>query len=381
MKASGRKANCLELFCGAGGLGLGLEQAGFQIAYANDIDVDSCETYRANHPKTELDCRDIHDLDFKALARKFFPEGLDLLAGGPPCQGFSTVGSKRERDPRNNLFYEYLRAVYELQARFILFENVSGFQRLYEGRAFEALTGELRSLGYSFCWGVLDAFDFGLPQRRLRSIIVGWRKDSAAVELPTPSAKGKRLSLMDAIGDLPPLEAGEASSQYLCAPQNEYQMNLRKGSQELTEHSSSQYGKKMREILRRIPPGGSVKDLPLRLRPKSYFANTYARLLPDQPSPTITRNFSTPSSSRCVHPFQNRALTTREGARLQGFPDSYRFVGSKTSKNLQIGNAVPPVLGRKVGEQIAQALSQGKQRAPRLPLKTPGALEARGDSF
>ena len=120
----------------------------------------------------------------------------------------------------------------------------------------------------------------------------------------------------------------------------------------------------MREILSLIPPGGSVADLPERLRPRSYFANTYARLLPDRPAPTITRNFGTPSSSRCVHPFQNRALSTREGARLQGFPDAYHFVGGKQSKNLQIGNAVPPILGEAVARAVAAALRAGSRTPP-----------------
>ena len=124
----------------------------------------------------------------------------------------------------------------------------------------------------------------------------------------------------------------------------------------LTEHNSSNYGKKMLEIMSLIPPSGTVQDLPERLRPKSYFLNTYARLHPDKPSPTITRNFGTPSSSRCIHPYQDRALSTREGARLQGFPDSYVFCGSKTSKNLQIGNAVPPIFGEVVAKMVAESI-------------------------
>ncbi len=133
---------------------------------------------------------------------------------------------------------------------------------------------------------------------------------------------------------------------------------MRNGCTVLTEHNSSKYGHKMQEILSLIPAGGTVNDLPKRLRPKSYFSNTYARLCPNEPSPTITRNFGTPSSSRCVHPYQNRALSTREGARLQGFPDDYIFCGSKTSKNLQIGNAVPPILGKVIAKEIMKSIEQ-----------------------
>lgn len=165
-----------------------------------------------------------------------------------------------------------------------------------------------------------------------------------------------KLALIDAISDLPPIRSGESSEVYQSPPFNGYQQILRAGCSKLTEHNASNYGKKMQEILRLIPAGGTVNDLPERLRPQSYFANTYARLVPQRPSPTITRNFGTPSSSRCIHPFQSRALSTREGARLQGFPDSYQFHGSKISKNLQIGNAVPSIPGEVVAREILKSL-------------------------
>ena len=163
---------------------------------------------------------------------------------------------------------------------------------------------------------------------------------------------------MEAISDLPHIGAGESSDIYATEPQNEYQRRMRGNQTVLHEHNASNYGEKMQEILRTIPEGGSIKDLPMRLRPRSGYCNTYARLLPDEPSPTITRNFGTPSSSRCVHPFQPRALSTREGARLQGFPDNYIFVGGKQSKNLQIGNAVPPILGEAIATVVRKALQQ-----------------------
>ena len=118
------------------------------------------------------------------------------------------------------------------------------------------------------------------------------------------------------------------------------------------DHLCSRYGERMRLVMSKVPPGGSIMDVPEDLRPKGYFKNTYARLLPHQPAPTVTRNFGTPSSSRCIHPFQDRALSTREGARLQGFPDSFVFRGGKGSKNLQIGNAVPPMLAEAIGRRI-----------------------------
>jgi len=163
---------------------------------------------------------------------------------------------------------------------------------------------------------------------------------------------------MDAISDLPRLGANDSSNQYAALPINEYQERLRGDVETLTEHNSSNYGDKMKEILSLIPEFGSVNDLPERLRPKKYFSNTYARLHPNRPSPTITRNFGTPSSSRCVHPYQDRALSTREGARLQGFPDSHQFFGSKTSKNLKIENAVHTIFGEIIAKKIIESMSQ-----------------------
>lgn len=343
----------VELFSGAGGLSIGLEKAGFKIVLANEIENDFATTFKLNHPETKVLCDDIHNINFKDEVENLGISKIDLLSGGPPCQGFSTVGSKNEKDPRNSLFYEYLRAVKELNPSYVIFENVSGFKNMYDGKAYNTLISELRELGYDSHSAILEASDFGLPQIRKRTIVVGWKKGRCSVCLPYPThSLGQnlfglkdKLTLMDAISDLPKLSANDSISCYSLPPQNLYQEDMRKGMREkaLTEHNSSNYGEKMLEILSLIPAGGSVNDLPERLRPKKYFANTYARLLPDQPAPTITRNFGTPSSSRCVHPYQNRALSTREGARLQGFPDSYLFYGSKTSKNLQIGNAVPPV--------------------------------------
>ena len=331
---------------------------------ANEIERDFATTFELNHPDTKMLCEDIHNIDFFAEFQKLdLSEKIDLVSGGPPCQGFSTVGSKNEKDPRNSLFFEYIRAVNELNPNYIIFENVSGFSSMYNGKAYRTLVEELGLLGYTIKSSILEASDFGLPQRRKRTIIVGWKSNLYPVKLPTPTHYDdfnlfnlpQKLTLMDAISDLPELKSNDAKNIYMCPPQNVYQEELRKGVKILSEHNSSNYGIKMLEILLLIPEGGTINDLPKRLRPKKYFANTYARLLPNQPAPTITRNFGTPSSSRCVHPFQNRALSTREGARLQGFPDSYIFFGSKTSKNLQIGNAVPPIFGEVIAKEIMKS--------------------------
>jgi len=355
--------NAVELFSGAGGLSLGLERAGFKVVLVNEIENDFAKTYQLNHPDTKVLCEDIHNINFTNEIKNIGIKKVSLVSGGPPCQGFSTVGSKNVKDPRNSLFFEYLRAVSELEPDYIIFENVAGFKKMYGGEANRILLKELDLLDFATISTILEASDFGLPQQRKRTIIIGWKKYLGKVHLPIPTHFNNpdlfggelKLNLMDAISDLPILGINDSSHQYSSKPQNEYQKSLRSKSEILTEHNSANYGKKMQEILSLVPQGGSVNDLPKHLRPKKYFGNTYARLHPYRPSPTITRNFGTPSSSRCIHPFQNRALSTREGSRLQGFPDTYKFFGSKVSKNLQIGNAVPPILGEVIAKQIIKA--------------------------
>jgi len=361
-----KKLTAVDLFSGAGGLSIGIERAGFEVVLANEIEKDFAKTYSLNHSKTKMLNCDIHTVDFSyelsTLGIKI--EEIDLLCGGPPCQGFSTVGSKNKKDPRNSLFYEFIRATIEIEPKYILFENVSGFKKMYDGVAYKTILKELEDLGYSAISSVLEASDYGLPQNRQRTIILGWRKDCIPMSFPeithfqeTNLFGGiKKLCLMDAISDLPPLTFNDENHSYFLPPQNNYQKILRGNESILTEHNSSDYGDKMKEILQLVPEGGTVNDLPEHLRPKNYFNNTYSRLFPYQPSPTITRNFGTPSSSRCIHPFQPRALSTREGARLQGFPDSYKFYGSKTSKNLQIGNAVPPIFGEVIAKEIVNKI-------------------------
>ena len=355
----------VELFAGAGGLSLGLERAGIHVVIANEIMPDFAATLAANHPNTNVINEDIHNIDFRKELQKLGIDSVDVLSGGPPCQGFSTIGSKNRQDPRNSLFHEYLRAVSETNPKYTIFENVSGFKRMYGGFAYETLVKELRELGYETKTQILNAADYGAPQIRFRTVVLGWKRGLPPLDFPPPT-NGKKtgmhpyLTLMEAISDLPPIGAGESSSNYAMPPQNEYQRKMRGTQNVLSEHNAANYGDKMQEILRTIPAGGSINDLPEHLRPKSGYGNTYARLLPDEPSPTITRNFGTPSSSRCVHPYQPRALSTREGARLQGFPDNYIFVGGKQSKNLQIGNAVPPILGEAIAKVVAEALRKAE---------------------
>jgi len=353
------------LFAGAGGLGLGLTWAGFRAQAANEYEQVFAATYARNHPETAVVPGDILDA---GVRRKLLAaaHGVDMVAGGPPCQGFSTVGKKNENDPRNRLFHAFLDLVGTIRPRAVLFENVGGFRRMYGGRAFQALCQGLQDRGYAdrHC-AILNAMDYGVPQSRERTFVVAFR-EGTPFRFPPPThgkstdlfARKDYLTLADALSDLPVVKSGESSDRYLRPPRNGYQTRMRKDAgQTLTEHAGPWHGDKLMAVMAHVPPGGTIADVPQELRPRSYFANTYARLWWNRPSTTITRNFGTPSSSRCIHPLVDRGLTTREGARLQGFPDGYRFTGSRIQKNLQIGNAVPPLLALALGREIIKALA------------------------
>lgn len=346
--------------------------AGFEPIIGIDIDRDACATFRVNHPGVTVFEGNIADVPAESLRShlKLNPGELELLVGGPPCQGFSTVGKKNQKDPRNRLFEHYFRLVESLRPKLVIFENVAGFRRLYGGVAFDAVCSRFAQLGYIVKPALLNAADYGVPQSRLRTIVVGVSRGYDFV-FPTPThgegdadprngiKLAKHLRMSDALSDLPAVEHGEFATTYKLPPQNDFQKLMRAGQRSLTEHRSPAHGMHLLEVMSHVPAGGCILNVPPRLRPRSYFNNTYARLWWDRPATTITRNFGTPSSSRCIHPRVDRGLTTREGARLQSFPDSYRLVGSRSSKNLQIGNAVPPLLARALGQAIRTSLSKG----------------------
>lgn len=360
----------LDLFAGCGGLSHGLSKAGFHSIAANEFQKVFSESYAANHPNAEVIQGDVTaEVIFAKL--KTFKGKVEMLSGGPPCQGFSTIGSKEEKIPRNKLFYAMMELADHIKPKVIFFENVSGFKRMYGGRAFNALLKELDKMGYVLPAPpqVLDAADFGAPQHRLRTVVIAFRKGvKNDYEFPSQShADGASLlnkklrpylTMEEAISDLPRIGSGEAAYTYADEPQNDFQRQMRiHAPKELRYHDAPSHGDHLMEVMSHVGRGGCILDVPKKLRPKSYFANTYARLIPDAPAPTMTRNFGTPSSSRCIHPYIDRGLTTREGARLQTFPDSYILKGSRGERNLQVGNAVPPILATAVGKAISASLS------------------------
>ena len=301
-----------------------------------------------------------------------------VIIGGPPCQGFSSIRPFRNiewSDPRNNLGEEFCRVIASIRPEWLVFENVVGLLNHRSGKTFEALMGAFEALGYRVSARVLNAAYHGLPQRRERLLVVGSLKGKP-FEWPTATHRHDKrsmvgrsnllitpdeglfdntspaLTLMDAIDDLPPVQSGGNASEYVAKPRNRYQEVLRFQAEVLTLHEATMHSDEMLNIIKHA--GSSIAALPPGLV-TSGFSTSYSRLAADEPSNTITVNFVHPASNRCIHPFQQRALTPREGARLQSFPDTFVFKGNRTQVVKQIGNAVPPLLGKLIAEAILDA--------------------------
>lgn len=364
----------VDVFSGVGGLSFGFaHHSDFQVVGANEILPDMAAAYRANHPDVAMFEGDIKNFSARALRSEsqLGKQPVDLLVGGPPCQAYSTVGKRLLEDPRAQLFKEYFRLLKELKPRVFIYENVKGLISMNDGQLLESIIELFGTLGYRIQAAVLNAADYGVPQTRERVIVVGTagslkfnypqathRNPSHAIDILNMSLPTWR-TLGEAIGDLSEIAAGGKSFEYATGPQNEYQKMMRLNApKQLMDHNSPNHGESLLRVMDALPEGGGLKDLPESLRPKSGFPNTYARLWWDRPSTTITRNLGTPSSSRCVHPHVSRGLTTREGARVQSFPDRFKFSGTRTDRNLQIGNAVPCLLSVALAKEVSRTLNQ-----------------------
>ncbi len=358
-----KKIKVIDLFAGVGGLSYGFaHDDDFEIIAANEILLDMAKAYELNHPSVKMYCKDIKDFGIEDLNNDFnIKKGdIDLIIGGPPCQAYSTVGKRLIDDPRGKLLQEYYRVLKEVDPKVFLFENVKGLLSMQKGELLETIISLFESLGYKVQYKVLNSAEYGVPQIRERVIIIGTKLERE-FEYPSPthSKDGNLfglkpyLTLAEAISDLPFIKTGEESFEYASEPKNEFQKIMRKNApKKLMDHNAPKNNENLVKIMELLPDGGTPKDLPEELRPKSGFGNTYCRLWWNRPSTTITRNLSTPSSSRCIHPKAPRPLTTREGARIQCFPDNYMFYGSRSSRNLQIGNAVPIFLSIALKDSI-----------------------------
>ena len=358
----------IDLFCGAGGLSEGFRQAGFQVLAGNDFFDAAGATFVATHPEAQFLPGPIQDHsaeDFLRAAR-LRPGELTVLVGGPPCQGFSVYNHQRGlHDERSSLYREYLRIVEGLAPEWVVLENVTGMTSAGGGAAVNAILAGLKKLGYDVQSQILRAEDFGVPQERRRIIFIG-NRIGVPIRFPEPTHGTGRLPFVtveDAIGDLPPLENGEdrGTMLYRHEPRSDYQRRLRQGSKGVSSHAAAKLGAINCERLKHIPQGGSWRDIPVDLLPagmrrakRSDHTKRYGRLRWDGFASTILTKCD-PHWGAYFHPDQDRVITVREAARLQSFPDTFDFQGSRTEQYVQVGNAVPPLLGKAIANAISLA--------------------------
>ena len=362
----------VDLFCGAGGLSEGLRQAGFRVLAGSDYDAAAGMTFTATHPEAVFLGGRIQALaveDFKRATG--LQEGeLDVLVGGPPCQGYSVYNHGRGiDDPRAGLFREYLRIVKGLMPKWLVMENVAGLTSIAGGGIIREIEDGMGALGYRVNWEILKAEEYGVPQERRRIVFIA-NRTGAPISFPRrthgPGLK-PYVTIWDAISDLAPLENGDmkGSKEYVRGAQNDYQRELRAGINTVPNHTASRLSDVNLQRMKYIPPGGSWRDIPFDLLPegmkrakRSDHTKRYGRPLKTQLSCTILTKCDVHWGAY-IHPEQDRAISVREAARLQSFPDWFEFHGSRTEQYVQVGNAVPPLLGRAIAMALIEAAAAG----------------------
>lgn len=339
-----------DLFSGVGGLSQGFISKGFEVEFAIEYDRDIASSYQKNHPSTTMYSQDISTVDFGVLKKKH--REVDVIVGGPPCQGFSQKGKRLSiNDDRNYLFQRFIDAVKVFKPQYFVLENVPNIlttaNRFFKN---EIIKG-FEKLGYQVNADVLNASDYGVPQNRRRAFFIGTLGNK---KLLFPEPKNKKVTVKEAIYDLPFIGSGEGTQEsiYQNLATSSFQKKLRNGSKVLYNHVATNHSKVALERLSLIPKGKGREVLPPEHRTKSIYSGTWSRLKEDDTAATITTRFDTPSSGLFTHPVLNRCLTVREAARIQTFPDNFVFYGSKTNQMKQVGNAVPPLLAAEIAKII-----------------------------
>ncbi len=363
----------VDLFCGCGGISAGLEMAGYDVVAGVDIEKHYIATFKHNFPKAHALTESIIDISPADFARKvgIVPGELTLLVGGPPCQGFSKNVPRKYRfleDPKNLLVKSFLDYAEYLQPDVVLMENVAEMKNGFEGQYTEEIVTRLEAAGYTVTHGVLNAADYGVPQRRRRAFFMANREGLAfrvpqgthapKTEMPLLISAPHHVSVWEAISDLPPLQHGEGSeiTCYATPAASDYQRRIRTAQGLVRNHVARFLQPTQLARLAALEPGQGHKDLPTHLQVKTGYSGAYGRLTKDMVAPTITRWVFHPGSGRYGHPVDTRVLSIREVARIQGFPDDYDFVGTYTQQAGQLGNAVPPLLAEAVISDLDEQL-------------------------
>jgi DNA-cytosine methyltransferase len=346
------KFKVLDLFCGAGGFSYGMDKnKNFQTVLGLDFDQNTIKTFNNNIKGAHGIVGDITDEKVrKHIISESKRLGVNMIIGGPPCQGFSLKGKQLGfDDQRNFLFLEYIDIVKAIKPEVFVIENVKNLINACDGYFLNEIRNKFSKLGYIVNAGVINAKDFGVPQNRERAIIIG----SLSRSIPLPRGNTKNIvTVRDAISDLWYLNSGEGNnvSDYINEPQSIFQKNMR--GKKLYNHKATNHSKLAIEKLMMVPDEGDKSSIPVELHGKQKFATTWSRLKWDDVSPTIDTRFDTPSNGRNSHPVLHRAITPREAARIQSFDDDFQFFGPKTSICRQIGNAVPPLMAKAIAKAI-----------------------------
>lgn len=326
-----KKYTYIDLFSGAGGMSLGFNNAGFKNLLAVEFNKDFAETYRKNFPKHNLIVDDIKNVTEKQIYDIIKNEKVDVIIGGPPCQGFSIAGNIGRNfidDDRNRLFKEFVRFVRIIKPKMFVLENVAAMERHNKGKTIKEIISSFKEIGYDIKYKVLNAVNYEVPQERRRIFIVGTLGNN---NFEYPKESKKIMTVEKAIGDLPKLNSGDASN--------------------IPNHIAMRHSSQMLEKMSYVKDGGNRNDIPESLRPTSGDSRKYIRYNSKKPSFCVTGDMR-----KVFHYNQNRALTCRELARLQTFPDTFVFLGNAGKVQQQIGNAVPVLLANKIALQVKEVL-------------------------
>lgn len=366
-----KKLTCVDLFCGAGGLSKGFLDAGYNVVLGVDYDDMALKTFAKNHPGSTAMKLDLFNheninkiIDF--LDTRDIHEGqLDVLAGGPPCQGFSIAGPRNKDDKRNRLYTAMVKLAETIKPKAVVLENVPGMIQTNCGIGAKRIIEDFKKIGYEMKAKLLYAPDFGVPQIRKRVFFVGFYHSKDTFEFPKPILdKEHYITCEQAINDLPTLQTedgniiyGEEKQEYLTEPQNDYQKLMRKHSDHVFNHIGSVPIEKTKKMISLVPEGKNYKSLPPKYRDLYKYHEALTRY--DSRKPSLTINTGHRSH---FHYKWNRIPTVRESARLQSFPDDFIFLGNKSQQYKQVGNAVPPLLAFAVAKQLKKQLVRKEEQ-------------------
>lgn len=357
-----KQFTCVDLFSGAGGLSRGFYDAGYNVVLGVDFDDAALQTFKANHGNAEAMKLDLFDHNNINVIVDFLKEKnikLDVLVGGPPCQGFSIAGPRDMNDKRNTLYLAMVKLAATLKPQAVVLENVPGMIQTNGGIGAKRIIADFAEIGYKMTPKLLYAPDYGIPQIRKRVFFVGLRDSESAFEFPEPFVSSEDyVTCEDAISDLPPLQTaegeiiyGEEVQEYETEPKTEYQKMMRKNSKSVRNHIGSIPIEKTKKMISLVPEGKNYKALPEEYRGMYKYHEALTRYNSKKPSLTINTGHRSH-----FHYKYNRIPTVRESARLQSFPDDFIFYGNKSQQYKQVGNAVPPMLGQVVAIKLLEYL-------------------------